>query len=176
MSAVKFETSRLIVREFTLDDLSDCFEIYSQPQTVRYLKRDPVESLAQMETLLLPVIESFRGKPFGSWAIQHKESGRVIGSSILKPLPEDERIEVGWHLHPDHWRKGYATEAARGALGYGFGQQRLTEVFAILLPENSRSRDVAIRLGMSFVELTTQFHGLTLELHRIGGDEFHSVD
>lgn len=172
MKTVKFETDRLLVREFELDDAGDCFAIYSQPQVIEFLKREPVTDLAQMRSILEPVVEQWKGQPFGTWAIQHRETRRVIGSSILKPLPDDDRVEVGWHLHPDYWGQGLASESGKGALDYGFRNQGLSEIFAIVLPTNLRSRRVTQRIGMTFLESTNRYHELELDLFRIKSEEF----
>lgn len=174
MSGVKFETERLLIREFTLEDVPDCFLIYSRPEVQQFLKNVPVQSHEEMQQRLEPVINRDRGQPYGVWAAVHKVDGRVIGSCILKPLPGDSRVEVGWHYHPDYWGQGFASEGGRGALKYGFETRGLDEVFAILLPGNERSRNVAKRIGMTFVETTRQFHDLDLELHRISREEYEA--
>jgi RimJ/RimL family protein N-acetyltransferase len=57
-------------------------------------------------------------------------------------------IEVGWRLAFAYWGRGYATEAARLALGYGFGTLSLLEVVSFTASTNRRSRAVMERLGM----------------------------
>jgi RimJ/RimL family protein N-acetyltransferase len=57
-------------------------------------------------------------------------------------------VEVGWRLAFEHWGHGYATEAARLALGHGFGTLALSEVVSFTSAANQRSRAVMERLGM----------------------------
>jgi RimJ/RimL family protein N-acetyltransferase len=61
-------------------------------------------------------------------------------------------IEVGWTLHPDHWGKGYATEAGARSIAYAFAALQAPELFSLILAENHRSIRVAQRLGFCFVE------------------------
>lgn len=57
-------------------------------------------------------------------------------------------IEIGWRLHPRYWGHGYATEAARLALDYGFGVLQLREIVSFTAVANVRSRAVMERIGM----------------------------
>jgi RimJ/RimL family protein N-acetyltransferase len=57
-------------------------------------------------------------------------------------------VEVGWRLAFEHWGRGYATEAARLALGYGFSTFAFSEVVSFTSATNHRSRAVMERLGM----------------------------
>lgn len=58
---------------------------------------------------------------FGRWAVVSRSSGISVGTVILQPLPDgDGEVEIGWHLHPDSWGKGFASEAAGAVLGRGF--------------------------------------------------------
>ena len=59
-------------------------------------------------------------------------------------------VEVLWSLHPDAWSQGYATEAARAALSYGFNTLELDSIFAITLEENRASRSVMERIGLTY--------------------------
>ena len=66
---------------------------------------------------------------------------------LLVPLPDGAgEFEVGWHFHPDAWGHGYATEAARGALGWAF-DRGLDEVYAVVRPDNAPSLKVCGRLA-----------------------------
>lgn len=90
---------------------------------------------------------------------------------LLLPLEEaDEEVEVGWHLNPDHWGRGYATEAGRGALSLAFGACGLAEVLAVVYPDNAKSIAVCRRLGMTHLGQTDRFYGVTLELFRLRAD------
>lgn len=169
---VRFETDRLIVRDFTMGDAADAFEIYRHYEVQRWLHREPVPSLEAMEAQLAELIGRDYGKGYGVWAVESRESGTVIGTSLFKALLNDSRIENGWHLNPAYWGQGYATEFARGALWYGFQSLGLDEILSILLPENLRSRKVAERCGMRHIERTNRYHGLELDLFRIGRDEW----
>ena len=168
MQAV-FETERLVVRPWTLDDVEAAFEIYGDPEVQKGLNGRATKDLAEQRERLAATLEKneqWAGK-FGYWAIALRETDEVVGAVILKPLPDSDRIEVGWHLARRHWGKGYATEAGGGALRYGFDVLGLERVYAIALPWNVKSTAVMERLGMRSLGLTREYHDLELALYAI---------
>ena len=87
----------------------------------------------------------------------------IPASSPEDPLPASGDTEIGWHLHPDAWGFGYAAEAARRVLDYGFAAG-LPEVVAVTYPENIASQAVARRIGMSPHGLTDRYYNTTFAL------------
>jgi RimJ/RimL family protein N-acetyltransferase len=158
-----FETERLIVRAWTDDerDLARIFDIYSRSEVIRWLGNPtPLETLEQAAATQK---RWGTDEQRGVWAIQ--AAGQVVGSVLVKNLPSSDETEVGWHLHPDAWGHGYATEAARGAIMYAFANG-LDEIFAVVRPDNERSLAVCRRLGMTPLGRTTRWYDLELEAFR----------
>jgi RimJ/RimL family protein N-acetyltransferase len=167
-----YETERLIVRPWTHDesDVDRIFDTYSRWEVARWLGATPRALTAREEADATVDRWAGRGSEdgrFGVWAIQVRATGAVAGTVLLVNLPESEEIEVGWHLHPDSWGHGYATEAARGAIAKGFGEG-LSEIFAVVRPDNERSLAVCRRLGMTHLGSSDRWYGQTLELFRTG--------
>ncbi len=151
---VIFETERLVVRKWTPQDAKDAFEMYNHPDVVQHLPRsagDPL-TVEDQRAKIQKTNERYAklNDGTGFWAVEESTSGKVIGTSLLVLLPGHADIEVGWLLHPAHWGKGYASEAAKGALQYGFEKLDLQRIVAVVRPENERSIAVARRLGMKF--------------------------
>ncbi len=170
-----FETERLIVRRWTESDLDRIFAIYSRWDVQRWLGAqpramvDPAEAVTALRRWTALCDES--ADRYGCWAIEVADSGIAAGSVLLKPLPNSDGspasdIEVGWHLHPDSWGNGYATEAARGAITRGFATG-LSEVFAVVKPGNDPSMAVCRRLGMASIGRTDRWYGLEVEAFRL---------
>jgi RimJ/RimL family protein N-acetyltransferase len=144
-------TERLLIRPYTRDDAADAFEIYGDPEVTRYLGGGGVEESVETQRASLERVNAryaADGHRYGFWAVEEKVTGRVVGSVILKPLPGWPEIEVGWHFARHAWGKGYATEAARSVLEYGFTELGLKRIVAVVFPENDRSIAVTRRLGM----------------------------
>lgn len=91
---------------------------------------------------------------FGKWAVEIPGVAAFAGSVGLAIPPFEESftpcVEIGWRLAREHWGCGYATEAARAALEFGFRQMGLEEIVAFTVPANTRSVRVMEKLGMKF--------------------------
>ena len=95
----------------------------------------------------------FEANGFGLWALEVRATGEFVGFTGLD-VPEFEAhfmpaVEIGWRLARSAWGQGYATEAARTALSFGFEEVGLVEIVSFTTPANRRSRAVMERLGMS---------------------------
>ncbi|WP_327675032.1 GNAT family N-acetyltransferase [Kitasatospora sp. NBC_00458] len=160
-----FVTDRLTARLWTGSDAERAYDLYSRWEVVRWLGATPraLESPAEVPALIDRMRARSADPRYGAWALERRDTGLVVGTVLLAPLPGgDGEVEVGWHLHPDSWGNGYATEAARGALARGFADG-LTEVHAVLRPGNEPSAAVCRRLGMTHRGRTDRWYGLELE-------------
>lgn len=160
-----YETERLVVRAWTDDvaDLARLADLYSRPELTRFL--------GEFRDNLTEVLTRWRDRMAGDprqvvAAIEVRDTGTVAGTILYKPLPGVEHMEVGWHLHPDAWGRGYATEAARGVVKRGF-RLGVPEVFAVVRPDNHRSQAVCRRLGMRHLGRTTAYYDMELELFQL---------
>jgi RimJ/RimL family protein N-acetyltransferase len=185
-----FTTARLIARDWTAADVEAAFAIYGRDEVTRWLgpqPRQPVASMAHMRQVLDRRIARSREQPdYGLWALELRATGQVAGSVLLSPLPGDgAATEIGWHLNPDYWGAGYATEAGRGAIALAFGLDTvgpdqvgpgltsrparpvLDSVLALVDPDNIRSREVCRRLGVRHRGQTSRYYGLTLDLFEL---------
>jgi RimJ/RimL family protein N-acetyltransferase len=168
-----YETERLTMREWTEDpaDLARVFDTYSRREVARWLgsnrqpMSDPEE--ARQRVRAWRARNAADGPPYGIWAVQVRDTGVVAGSVLLRRLPNSDGtpesdVEVGWHLHPDSWGSGYATEAARGALDRAFAAG-IDRVYAVVYPGNDPSAAVTRRLGMAPLGRTDRWYGVELE-------------
>ncbi|NJP31785.1 GNAT family N-acetyltransferase [Micromonospora thermarum] len=165
-------TDRLVIREWTdsPSDLARIFDIYSRDEVMRWLGggagtlTDPEQAAERVQAWRERSAPS--GGRYGIWAIEVRDSGQAAGSVLLKPLPgadgttPTDDIEVGWHLHPDSWGHGYATEAARTMVAREFATGT-REIYAVVTPGNDRSMAVCRRLGMTHVGRRTDWYGGT---------------
>ncbi|ROT32759.1 GNAT family N-acetyltransferase [Micromonospora sp. HM5-17] len=168
--ATIYATDRLVVRDWTQEpaDLDRVFDMYSRPEVVRFLNVPlfPLRDRAgAAETVRRwQARNAIFGAGYGIWAVQRRDNDLVVGTTMLKPLPGTDEakltddIEVGWHLHPDSWGQGYATEAARGAIERGFALG-VDEIYAVVSPGNEASMRVARRIGMTAIGRRTSWYG-----------------
>jgi RimJ/RimL family protein N-acetyltransferase len=96
---------------------------------------------------------SFRERGYGLWAVERRSDGAFIGFAGLIEqtfeAPFTPAVEVGWRLALEAWGNGYATEAAREAIRFGFVQAGLDEIVSMTTLANARSRRVMEKLGMT---------------------------
>jgi RimJ/RimL family protein N-acetyltransferase len=162
---IVFETDRLVVRDWDDGDVDRVYDIYRRWAVSRWLGAQP--KVMPDRDAAAQTIERWKsrssGPTYGIWAVVERANGVVAGTVLLSPLPGgDGEVEVGWHLHPDAWGRGLATESARGAIDRGRAAG-LTEIHAVVRPDNDPSLAVCRRLGMRPLGRTDRWYGLELE-------------
>jgi len=142
------KTARLTLRPLAPGDAEAYAAMRYHPEVAKWLRPDdgdPVElARASIERFRL-LWQERRCAPSGLF-----QDGRLIGHGGLNFVPEFGETEVLWALHPDAWGRGYATEAARASLRYGFETLGLDLIFAMTLPDNLSSQAVMRRLGLTY--------------------------
>jgi RimJ/RimL family protein N-acetyltransferase len=162
----ELRTERLRLRRWTTSptDLARLDEIYGRVEVTRWLGGRPQLTAEQIVARWDAVHDL--DERFGCWAIELPD-GTVAGTVLFKPLPNGVgEVEVGWHLHPDCWGHGYATEAARAVIERGF-QAGLPEVYAVVRPGNEASLAVCARLGMAPLGRFRRWYDVELEAFRL---------
>lgn len=142
------ETERLILRTWMPSDAQALHAIRCDPEVSRYLS-GPTPTLEEVAQWIQRQMDEQEREGFSLWPVIRKEDGRLIGRAGLHRLPEGY-VEAGWVFARDAWGAGYATEAARASVDYGFNAVRLPHIYALINPANSASIAVAYRLGMRF--------------------------
>jgi ribosomal-protein-alanine N-acetyltransferase len=146
----EIETARLRLRMFTSDDLDDLARLFSDVEVMTYLGVEAGKTMARDETaeVLDSIINGWRKRSFGRWAVIHKEIDQFIGLCGLKMLEgEPELIYV---LEKAYWGQGLATEAARATLRYAFEEAKLERIVAVTRRDNVASQRVMKSIGMKF--------------------------
>ena len=98
-------------------------------------------------------VRHWEERGFGLWAVEEKGSGAFVGFAGLAHQEEwtasGHKTEVGWRLDRAFWGRGFATEAAKASVDYGFGKLGLETIISIIQPENAASRRVAEKAGLT---------------------------
>ena len=158
------ETERLLLRRATIDDVDELVAIHADPDIKRVFGTFDRERAIEW---LNRVDQNWHEHGYGRIAITDGAAGRLIGRTGLAYVPEFGETELGWTLRRDAWGHGYATEAARACLEWGFRDFVIPYLIALIEPENERSILVAKRLGMTplrddvFLDRPTVVHHIT---------------
>lgn len=142
------ETPRLILREFLPDeDAAFFFALNNEPEAIRYTGDPPFESVEAARQFLRHY-DQYEKFGYGRWAVLLKPAGAWIGWCGLKYTPELAETDIGFRFFPAHWGRGYATEAARACLEYGFHTLGLKRIVGRAMKENKASVRVLEKAGL----------------------------
>ena len=163
-------TERLLLRPWRETDLEPFAALTADPAVMEYFTK----TLDRQESDALAA--QFRDRfdeqgGYGRWAVEVVDVAPFIGfvglQKVTFEVPFSPCVEVGWRLTREHWGKGYATEAARASLRYGFEQLGLDEIVSFTVPANARSRAVMERIGMTRSADDDFDHPVLPEGHRL---------
>jgi RimJ/RimL family protein N-acetyltransferase len=144
--SVLIETQRLLLRPIELGDLDEFVALHADPEVTEFIR--PLDRDAAEERLRRNEDEWLE-RGHGLLAVLERENGSFLGRCGLKHWPQFEETELGWALRRDAWGRGYATEAGRACIEWGFSEFDMPYLTAMIGPRNIRSVRVAERLGLA---------------------------
>ena len=147
MTCDELDTDRLKLRMWRESDLDDYAALSADPQVMQYLGPGKVFSRADAWRSIAFFMGHWQMRGYGHWAVESKETGRMIGRIGFLNPEGWPGFEIGWTLARQAWGKGYASEGARAALQYAFTTLDRSHVISLIHPDNVRSMRVAERLG-----------------------------
>jgi RimJ/RimL family protein N-acetyltransferase len=141
-------TERLLLRRWRDADREPFAAMNADPAVVEHLQ-GPM-SRERSDDFIDRIEAHWEEHGWGLWAVEVPEVAPFIGYVGLWPADYvgPGMVEVGWRLAHEHWGHGYATEAARAALEYGFTDVGLAEIVSFTVPQNERSWRVMERIGL----------------------------
>lgn len=163
------ETARLVLRPFTHDDAPRLYDMFRRPEVARWSGNGtPMTSIDEAhERIDHHPVRAGDHPAAGIFAAELKDAGVVAGMCMLVPIPPsagvdrtttlDQDMEIGWHLHPEAWGNGYATEGATALVERAFAAG-IPELYAVTDPANMPSQAVCRRLGMTDLGLCRQWY------------------
>jgi RimJ/RimL family protein N-acetyltransferase len=167
------ETDRLTLRSWEAEDADFAFDLYSRWEVQRFIGAAPqVMEHRHQAVERIRIWRNIQHPVHAVWAVQIKATGFLAGALLLKAIPASAAslplqpsgdTEIGWHFHPDHWGRGYASEAASAVLEYAFAGG-LTKVVAVTAPANAASQKVCRRIGMLHSGQTSKYYNSLCEL------------
>jgi len=138
------ESNRMILRDFIMDDLNDLHEILGDAKVMMYME-PPYDKQKTADFLQSFCIER---NPKGAFAAVLKDTGKVIGYVLFKPIDDPEIYEIGWIFNKSFWRNGYAFEICSKLISYSFYDRKLHKICTETIDE-IKSVSLMKKLGMS---------------------------
>lgn len=144
------ETDRLLLRRWHPADRLPFARLNADPDVMAHYPS--VMTAAESDALVDRIEAEFERDGYGLWAVEVRETAEFIGYVGLWNIPFAAHFtpatEIGWRLSRAAWGHGYASEAARASLRFGFEEVGLSEIVSMTVPANVRSRAVMERLHM----------------------------
>ena len=148
--SVIIETERLTLRHWKKEDTPSFIEMCADRRVMEFLS----EPLSPEETRVTVkrIMDHFKKHGFGLYAVEQKETKTFIGFTGFM-IPNFEHfftpcVEIGWRIKSGEWKKGYATEAAKACLDYGFSELSLKKIFSFTSVRNLASQRVMQKIGL----------------------------
>ena len=149
MIRTQLETDRLRLRHFTLEDLQIMYVLGTDPDVIKYADTPCKDLQEAKERLEQGPLADYKKYGYGRFAVEYKETGKVIGFCGIKYLPEIDLPEVGYRYLKEYWGKGIGTEAANVCVDFARTDLKIEKLIALIIPENIASIRVAEKLGMT---------------------------
>lgn len=149
------ETERLILREYTPADFDGLLAILSDPVTMAHYPK-PYDENGTRRWLAWS-LDNYEVYGFGLWAIELKDTGTFIGDCgiTMQKIDGESLPEIGYHIHRDHWRRGYAKEAAAAVRDWFFTHTNFPAVYSYMTVDNVASWSTAASVGMKRIKRYT---------------------
>jgi RimJ/RimL family protein N-acetyltransferase len=152
------ESQRLIYRPFELSDAQALFEMDSNPNVHKYLWQKPTLDIDESIQIIEMLQKQYKENGIGRFATILKETGEFVGWTGIKFV--NDHIEngntnfydYGYRLNEKHWNKGFASEATKIWLDYGFKEMNINEMNAYTHAENGASNHILSKSGFQFIE------------------------
>ena len=150
------ETSRLLLREMTHDDLEGMFEMDSNPKVHLHLDNKPVKTREQSTAIIQNILDQYESNGIGRWSVELKSTGEFIGWCGLKLETNvngrEEFYDIGYRFIERFWGQGYGYESAQACLDYGFEELRYPMICATADKNNIGSNRILTKIGLDQTE------------------------
>ena len=168
-------SERLTFRLLTRDDFNDWVPLFASKETAVFLGMDihlsPEECCEFWFTKSLGRYEKQTG---GMNVLVDKQTGKMVGQCglIIQDIEGEKLMEIGYAILPEHWGKGYASEAAMFCKHYAFEHNFTDAIISMIHVDNIGSETVARKNGMSQHKYLPSYQGQPMNMFRITKEEY----
>ena len=149
-SKIFIETERLYLRQWQVTDAAMYILMNLDKEVMKFFPS--VLNAEQSIAHIARMTEQITQNGYGLFAVERKDDHSFIGFTGFSHPTFDAWFtpctEIGWRIAKEHWNHGFATEAAKACLEFGFKKLPLKEIFSFTSVHNKRSEQVMKKIGM----------------------------
>lgn len=146
---IYLETERTYLREFTIDDALDFYNLNLDPEVLKYTGDHAFDTIEDAKSFLSGY-DQYRKYGVGRLAVIDKQTNKFIGWCGLKYCPDRNEYDIGFRFFKEYWNQGFATETAKECIEFGFETIKMKEIVGRAMKENKASVKVLEKIGMKF--------------------------
>jgi [ribosomal protein S5]-alanine N-acetyltransferase len=165
------QTLHLFLRPWKQEDAEILFEILQEKDLMRYFPSKSPPSREYVDHYILHQLAHWDKFSYGHWAVIDQQDGLLVGWNGLEFLPETKETEIAYLLSKRVHGRGFATEAARAAVNYGFKTAGLKEIIGLVHEENIGSIRVLEKCGLIYSDRITLW-GMEMSRYRLSLNDF----
>ena len=167
------ETERLLLRPLVPEDARAWEAFVMDEKATEFFPSDWKLSPEKAKEWIEFQLKRYADSRYGLQALIEKGSGKLIGQCglLAQHIDNVDELEVGYHLLPAYWGKGYASEAAQAFKAMGFDNGLADSIISIIDVGNTASQKVAERNGMRR-GVRTEYYGMEVFVYRISREEY----
>jgi len=143
------KTKRLYLREFEISDSLLMYQLNNDPEVIKYTGNKAFQSVEEAHNFIEKYMD-YQKNGFGRWAVCLKTSNEFLGWCGLKFDSEKNEVDIGFRFFKNQWGKGYATEAAKACVNFGFSKLKMTKIVGRAYQENKASIEVLKKCNLKF--------------------------
>ena len=152
------------LRRFEAADAQALFSILSAPGVLDYFPPGPPVTLETAARMIERIGREWDEYGYGVWALEL--DGQLVGRGGLQYLPDTGETEVDFILAPEFWGRGIATAVGEAGLRLGFEELGVRRIIGLVHPDNSASKRVLEKIGMTF-DRTTEYFEMVVDRYTI---------
>ncbi len=141
-------TTRLTLRQMVAGDAEALMTLFSDSQVLQFLNNDPLDTHDKALGLIGWFDQMYHDQKGLTWGVTLRGEDRLIGTAGMYGWDRDDRhVDIGYHILPAHWNKGYATEAAQTVIRWCFDNLDVHRIQADCTEGNIASERVMLKCG-----------------------------
>lgn len=161
----RIASKRLIMTPFSVSDIPAFAQLSTDPKVMQYVATSP-QTYTDVHESVTYFLQHLAQYGYGVMTLFDKKGKNLVGFCGFnhQVVDDEEYVELGYRLLPEHWGNGYASEAAQTLLTHAFNELKLPELVSIIHPENMASIRVSQKIGMKLIK-TTRHQGMVVEVY-----------